>query len=402
MSFLQDYEIVTSNNECPKMFHHFSALVALSSIVSSRVWLDQGQFVIRPNLYVILTASAGVKKTTAMSVAKRLLRELGEKVPLSAEAQTKEALVQSMANKSRECKVEAGQVPKNFSPLDEERSKFLYTPMAVFVTELSQFVGSGSGHMVDFLTTIYDEEQYTNETKNKGTDKLPCPYLTMLACTVPDWITSNMKSDIISSGFCRRAIFVYETASDLRVPFPEVTEPMVEAWERLIAYSQQLLEVKGPMLWGEGAKDFYSDWYMKLTRPTDPIMEGWFNSVHVQVLKIAMLISLSEGLTRVIQVVHIEMALELIKMIETNIPRVFNGVGRNELSSIAHKLIEMLGSSDGKRMPEKLIKRTLFKEADPVEIAKILQHLKETGQVVREVHKHKDSGKEIPFIRLTQ
>jgi len=384
------------------MFHHFSALVALSSIVSSRVWLDQGQFIIRPNLYVVLTASAGVKKTTAMSVAKRLLRELGDRVPLSAEAQTKEALVQTMSNNSRECKVGVGEVPKHFSPLDEERSKFLYTPMAVFVTELSQFVGSGSGHMVDFLTTIYDEEQYTNQTKNKGTDILPCPYLTLLACTVPDWITTNMKSDVISGGFCRRAIFVYETASSLRIPFPEITPPMEEAWDRLVAYSKELLTVKGPMIWGEGTKEFYSDWYVNLVRPSDPIMEGWFNSVHVQVLKMAMLISLSESMDRIILKVHIEVAMELVNMIETNIPKVFNGVGRNELSAIANKLMEMLEHSDGKRMPEKLIKRTLFKEADPSEIARIIQHLKETGQLVREVHKHPTTQQDIPFLKLVK
>ena len=400
MSFLKDYEIVTSGNECPKMFHHFSALVALSSIVSSRVWLDLGLFVIRPNLYVILTASPGVKKTTAMSVAKRLLRELGDAVPLSAEAQTKEALVQAMSNKTRECRVEPGQVPKNFSPLDEDRSKFLYTPMAVFVTELSQFVGSGSGHMVDFLTTIYDEEQYTNETKNKGTDTLPCPYLTMLGCTVPDWITSNMKSDVISSGFCRRAIFVYEYASEVRVPFPEITPDMEAAWERLIAYSHKLLKVKGEMKWGEGALDFYKNWYITLQRPSDPIMEGWYNSVHVQMLKIATLVSLSESLDLTIEIVHMQMALELIKLIEGNIPKVFKGVGRNELSSIANKLLEMLNHADGNRIPEKIVKRLLFKEADPVEIVKIIRHLTETGQVVRESHEHPELKKKIPFLRL--
>lgn len=402
MSFLKDYEILTSNNECPKMFHHFSALVALSSIVSSRVWLDLGAFIIRPNLYVILTASAGVKKTTAMSFAKRLLRELGDQVPLAAEAQTKEALVQAMSNNARECKVGEGEVPKNFGPLDEARSKFLYTPMSVFVTELSQFVGAGSGHMVDFLTTIYDEEQYTNQTKNKGTDTMPCPYLTMLACTVPDWITNNMKSDVISSGFCRRAIFVYEYATDVRVPFPEITEEMEHAWDRLVAYSRKLLKVKGAMQWGEGALDYYCDWYCGLKRPSDPIMEGWYNSVHVQMLKIATLVSLSESTDMVIEIIHIKMALELIKLIETNIPKVFKGVGRNELGGIANKLMEMLEHADNQMLPLQTIKKLLFKEADPVEINKIITHLQQTEQIQRKVVKHEPSGKEIPFIKLVK
>ena len=384
------------------MFHHFSALVALSSIISSRVWLDLGLFVIRPNLYVVLTAAPGVKKTTAMSVAKRLLRELGDAVPLSAEAQTKEALVQSMSNNVRECSVEPGSVPRNFAPLDEDRSKFLYTPMSIFVTELSQFVGAGSGHMVDFLTTIYDEEQYTNETKNKGTDSLPCPYLTMLGCTVPDWITNNMKSEVISSGFCRRTIFVYEYATTARVPFPEITPEMESAWERCLDYARELLDVKGEITWGEGAKDFYCDWYMNLVTPSDPIMEGWYNSVHVQMLKIATLISLSESTTKVLEIPHMQMSLELIKLIEVNIPKVFKGIGRNELFGIANKLVEMLEQADEKTLPERMVKRHLFKEADPTEIAKILTHLRESGQIVRESRKHPTTGKNIVFLRLAK
>lgn len=361
-----------------------------------------GLFMIRPNIYVILTAAPGVKKTTAMSVAKRLLRELGDAVPLSAEAVTKEALVQDMSNASRECKLTPGAVPKNFSPLGEDRSSFIYSPMASFTTELSQFVGAGSTHMIDFLTTIYDEEQYTNATKNKGTDIMPMPYLTMLSCTVPDWITNNMKSDVISGGFCRRAIFVYEYATKDRVPFPSVTPEMEAAWERLVAYSKELLKVKGEIQWGPGAKDFYSDWYISLKRPTDPIMEGWFNSVPVQMLKLATLISLSESTDLVILKVHMEVAMELITMIEVNIPKVFKGVGRNELSSIANKAIEMLEHADGGRIPEKILKQTLFKEADPTEIEKILRHLKEVGTIVREIIEHPDSKKKIPFIKLVK
>lgn len=393
MSFLKDYQIVTQNNECPASYHLFSALVALSSIVSGKVWLDLGMFCIRPNLYVILTGAPGVKKTTAMMIAKQLLFELGDSIPMSAECQTKEALTLSMSGKSRICATKPKTVPRKFKPLDEEQSKFLFCPMSIFVTEFSQFVGSANaGHMLDFLTTIYDEHHYKSETKGKGVDLIPMPYLTLLGCTVPDWITARLKDDVITGGFSRRAIFVYETHTDLRIPIPFVTKEMDEAWLRLIVTARKIQSIKGAFEWGPGAKEHYCDWYVNLKRPEDPLLDGWFNSVQIQMLKIAMLISASEWdftSQHTIEIHHMQMAMEILTVVEQNIPRVFQGVGRNELAGVSNKLVEMLKLAPGHALPERLVKKDLFKEVPRVEdLAKMIQHLVATKQVKREPRQH--------------
>jgi hypothetical protein len=288
--------------------------------------------------------------------------------------------------------VKPGQVPHKFGPLDKEKGKFLYCPMAVFVTELSQFVGgSNAAHMLDFLTTIYDEEQYTNETKGKGVDVLPMPYLTLLGCTVPDWITAKLKEDVISGGFSRRTIFVYENHTNLRIPIPYVTPEMEKAWLRVVIAAKKLLAIKGPYEWGEGAKDFYCDWYINLKKPDDPLLEGWYNSVHIQMLKIAMLISASEWDTKTqhtIEVNHMKMSIELLKTIEQNIPKVFKGVGRNELFGISNKITEMLELAPGGALPERLVKKDLFRNANIDEIGRMINHLVATKQIKKEQRKH--------------
>jgi Protein of unknown function (DUF3987) len=404
-SFLRDYEEVTQNNEVPKTFHLYSSLVALSSIVSGKVWLDLGLFKIRPNLYVVLTGTPGVKKTTAMSVAKRLIREM-KIVPLAAECLTKEALTMEMGAKTRVVEgLTEGSVPDQFGPLDEKKTKFMYTPMSVLVTELSQFVGSGgsAGHMLDFLTTIYDEETYENKTKGKGTDTLPMPYLTLLACTVPDWITARLKDDVITGGFSRRTIFVYEHATNLRVPRPTVTKEMEDAWVRLVAKGRKLLQVKGEVLWAPGAADYYDNWYVNLKRPEDPLLEGWYNSVHIQMLKIAMLIAASEWehgpLT--IDIPSMEMSMELLRLVEENIPKVFKGVGRNELFAISGKIVEMLDFSPKKKLPLQFVQREMYREVNVDEFAKIMNHLISVGTVIKTTEAHPITKKLVIYIALS-
>jgi hypothetical protein len=403
-SFLRDYEAVTQNNEVPRTFHLYSSLVALSSLVSGKIWLDLGLFKIRPNLYVILTGTPGVKKTTAMSVAKRLLREMKGGIPLAAECLTKEALTVDMAKATRVCDgLPKGTVPPQFKPLDESGTKFMYTPMTVCVTELSQFVGSGgsAGHMLDFLTTVYDEETYENKTKGKGTDTLPMPYLTLLACTVPDWITARLKDDVITGGFSRRAIFVYEHATNLRVPRPTVTKEMDEAWTRLVAKARKLMMLKGPVQWGPGAAEFYDEWYLKLKRPDDPLLEGWYNSVHVQMLKISMLIAASEWESGplYVNINDMKMSMELLRLVEENIPKVFKGVGRNELFAVSNKVIEMLQFAPDRKLPEQYLKRELYRDVNIEELTKILNHLLSTGQITRFAGKSK-TGRPTIYISL--
>src|SRR5580692_7400293 len=128
-NFLQSYRIFTSGNECHPTYHTFCSLLALSSIVSRRVWLSMDYFTIYPNLYVVLVGPPGNRKTSAMVSAKALLRELGN-IPFSGECISKEKLVLDMVDEER---VLDG-LP------DSEKENRIYSPMTICVTELSEFL----------------------------------------------------------------------------------------------------------------------------------------------------------------------------------------------------------------------------------------------------------------------
>lgn len=328
-----------------------------------------------------------------MDICKRLLLEFDKAIPMSAEAQTKESLTQNMSAFTKTVTVASNSMPKRFKCLDEDRTKFLYSPMSICVTELSQFAGTGgAAHMLDYLTTIYDEYYFKSATKGKGTDLLPLPYLTMLACTVPDWIANQQNSSVISSGFARRTIFVYEDQRQPRIAFPDVTDEMQEAWVRVVTKSRGILQIKGAFTWGPDTKAFYQNWYDTLPPPDDPMMDGWYNSVPVQMLKIAMLLCASdwtpEEPSQEITLQHLTDAIDLIRLVESNMPKVFSKVGRNELFGISSKIVEMLRLAPGQACPERLVKKDLFREANIEELSKMISHLIATKQIRKEVREH--------------
>jgi hypothetical protein len=384
MSFLQDYRTFTSGNEAHPTYHLFSSLVALSSIVSRRVWLDMDYFTIYPNLYVVLVGPPGNRKSSAMATTKYLLREL-KAIPFSGECISKEKLVMDMVEQERV-----------IDGLNEKfKDKRIYSPMTVCVTELSEFLAISQAGMIGFLTDVYDQDFYEHKTKNRETHVITGPFLNLLACTTPAWITTYLRSDIISGGFSRRTLFVFETEKASRIPFPKVTDEMREAWNRLFTYAQKLLNVRGPFQWHPEAKAFYADWYTNLVFPKDENIIGYYETKHIQMLKLAMLVALSESPNELIlQKSHLDAALAFLGLVEANLARVFQSMGRNVLNHSATKMLDILRQSgetefkDSAGQPQrrymlslKKLQSIMFNEIDSREFEMVIQHLIQTDRI---------------------
>lgn len=392
MSFLGNYRLYSSGNEAHPNYHAFSGLVALASIAAPRVWLDFGYFKIYPNLYVALLGPAGNRKTTAKDICEDLLRDIGD-IPISAEKVTKEKLINDIAEQQRVFERLPEEVTAGLTD-EQKEAVFRYAPMTLMPTELSNFLGADEKGMIDALTTMYDRRfrQFDNRTKNRGSDVIYGPCINILTCTTPSWITQYLKADIISGGFSRRLLFVYERDKGKLVAFPRVTDEQLKARQEMIVYAQTLKNVIGPFYWGETQK-VYQDWYESQPKNQDDILSGYYETKAQQVLRIAMLLSLSENPNRVLLPHHWESALGMLNLIEENLASVYSGLGRNALSNVSQKVIDLLktapeievptnkGSLMMCALPEKELRGFLWRQANGREMDEILNHLKSSGRI---------------------
>ena len=389
MSFLRNYMDFTSGSEVAENYHFWSGIFALSATVNRRVWLNLGQYTLYPNLYVILLGPPGSGKDLAMDTSRLVIEDIGG-VKFSGDAQTKESLVRYLRDECPEIITINGEA-------------ITITPISIFATELSHLLGPNSGHMIDFLTTIYTKDKrYVTRTKNKGDDIIERPFLGLLAGTTPDWITTYLKSDIIGGGFTRRVIFVNEPArasikdKSLRRPFLIVAPEQIVARQNVITYGTVLKSVIGEFKWEPDAKFEYERWYMTRDIPEDPDVQGYHLTKPNQVLKVAMLVSLSESTDLVLKRQHWDVAMALLDRTETNLSRVFQGIGRNELNAIANRAIEYLmtcpevdvkdttGSVIRTRfIDEKRLRAMLFRDAPGRECDDIINHLVSSEKVFR-------------------
>ncbi len=82
--------------------------------------------------------------------------------------------------------------------------------------------------------------------------------------------------------------------------------------------------------------------------PKDPDVQGYYKTKPNQVLKVAMLIALSESTDLILRKDHWDVSMALFERTEVTLTRVFQGIGRNELNQIANKAMEFIMTSPEK------------------------------------------------------
>lgn len=407
MSFISNFMTWTGGTEVPENYLFWSGMSALSSLVGGRVWSKQGRFTIHPNLYVVLLGPPHSGKTAAKRAAEKVVRSFPD-IPISVESETKESLTRFMRD---QCKKELV-IPGATEMIE-------YTPITIMVNELSNFLGPNSGHMIDFLTGIWDcaDDAYGTRTKNKGEDILIRPYVNLLSCTTQEWITSYLKTDIIGGGFSRRVIFVNEPEQDdeKRVPRPEYSPEQHVARQNLESYGEVLLQVAGEMQWDKDAYAAYDRWYYTRSIPRDPDVRGFHKSKPTLVFKLAPLIALSEKPDLRVTKEDFETALVLLERTERNLGKVFQGLGRNELNAIATQALDFMALSKerayrptkdspevkaGRMCLEKELTNHLFRNAPYRDCKDIMEYLTSSGKVIPYEIPHPKSGSKMRFLIL--
>lgn len=372
--FLRIYLEYNAGNEVPRNFHIWSALSLLSATANHKVYISQGYFIHRANIFACLVGEQGDRKSTAKDIARDILVETFPDMPVAPSVTTRERITQFLGSDEsiRTYKDENGVIVE-------------YHPYVMFINELKNFLSVNPGGMIDFLTDIYDRKHFKVETKNKGIDTIENPCLTVLACETPVWIIRKMKEDLITGGFSRRMIMVYEREQGEAKPRPQPPSNARDLLQRIQAHLKKVSLIIGGFKWTPDGAEFFDKWYVenKRTLPTDPVMRGYRKTKDVQLLKICMLLALCEEEPKLlISGDLLEAGLALLDSIEMNMPRLSIAAGRNELAVPQQRVLELLEANGGE-MPEKVLLRETSKDLSPQEQYSVLRFLAETEQIVK-------------------
>lgn len=367
MSFIQDFVEYNSGNECPRPFVIWTAYGLLSAAIGRRVFIDLDYFKVNCDTYILLVGPSGERKTATMILGRELILEAIPDIVLASDNETYQGIIQYMHNEksTRFYKDAVGQQVE-------------YKPYHVFSEELMDYLQLNPIGMVSFLTNIYGKRFYNYRLKNEE-HLLANPYVTILACSTPEWLTDQIKGKQFAEGYGRRTIIVCHEGINRRKPI--LTEESKAAYKRCVERLTQIRNFAGPFIFPKDAHDFFWGWYTSLKSPADKFLRNWYSTLHLNLLKVAMLNSISERDDLTVVKDDLELALGLLKEVEKYVPMITSRIGRSELTEPSLHMLSIIRNSGGCIAKKELMAMTFKDYKSTQEQWSVLQHLKETDQV---------------------
>lgn len=363
----------TSEAETPRSFFYWSILCVMSAIVKRNVWINKRIYKLYANLYVLLIAKSGLRKGAATSLAKNLVEKL--------------QLTRTIYGRSS---IQA--IIKELSDQRTFPNGYVLNSASGFIVSgelASSIIGDPQSQTI--LTDLYDSNyhnEWTNTLKGAGKEKLKEIYVTFLAATNPTLLEEFLEESSIQGGFIARTILIKEDKKSRINAL--IDDDTLESQDfddaEIITRLKEISNVKGQFKFSDSAKKIYKEWYEKFNAKLESgeirDSTGTADRLHDHILKVSMLLSLSESINLVINESHMT---EAINNLTGDAVRVAEGIGQAKgKSDLAAKtkilLDELLSSPEYRLSREELLKRR-FKDFDAYELDRIIETLSQAGAI---------------------
>lgn len=311
--FITDLIYTMRGMEVPTLFTIWSALWLLSTVIKREAWLQWYPRSLYPNLYIILAAPAGFKKSVTIDdvgipIVENLQRYIGhtnirrmKNIHIVKDKMTPEALLDAMLPSSKKGKASFVLVDEESNPLvDAHNRPIRYkatSEIGIVLSEMTSSIGKRSytEGFVEILLDLYNpKDSWEWRTKGEGLKKFHRTYLSLLAATTPSAFKESVPKVAAGDGFLSRCVIVYQRGTNRRfsMPRPVPAAPTLEeltmrlAWVAEHGLGEYKLDAEAFKLydrWYNDHKDYIEDHDNE---------SGLRGRMDINILKVALLLRL--------------------------------------------------------------------------------------------------------------
>lgn len=360
-----------SELESPKSFWYWSALCTISAVVKDNVFLDRGgAYKLYPNIYVMLHADSGLKKGAPVALAKDLVRRVNNTRIISGRASI-QGILKELGT--------AYTVPGGKIPLTKS--------VAFYVA--SEFTSSlvNDPAALSILTDLYDRNWNEGEFKSllkMESFTLKNPTLTMLVATNEAHFEDFIGNKDLKGGFIGRMFLIAESEVNRLNSLMKKME-VVPDREKLAEHLRVISKLEGEMAIEPSARDYYDTWYnnfytvVKEQKVRDET--GTIQRFGDSVLKVSMLLSLSDEPDLIIKEYHIKEAIEKCEKLLGNIRKTTHGKkGMSGNAQLKNLIIYELYTRDNHQVSRTVLMKKLWMHyKDATEFDEMMVGMREAG-----------------------
>ena len=355
-SFIDLYVNATGVSETPEIYHKWCALATIAACVADRVWIEKFKGKkLSPNLYLILLGPSGNGKGTAMGFAEQLLRTV-PRMNMWNGMITAPSLIDKLGKSHKD--------PATGRKIVANSKILLLTP------EMATAVGEGlmADKFVKLMTALYEgHTDWSEGTRTSGEVEIKNCNINWIAGSTAQWMVECLPKSSIDSGFLARSIIApadydYSKRIPIPLPPPDLDVLMDQLYYRCFAFAA----LSGEFEVSDEAYEVQDRWYMTRPQEHDIALEAAWHRDDDLCWKLAMILSLSEGIDMVIEAKHWLAANRLVRVAHRDLPKLLTmasqtietecvGMMRDIIKrsrKITHRLLMQKLSAKGKRAAE--------------------------------------------------
>lgn len=360
----------TAEAESPERFQYWVSIAAIAAVMKKNVYLDRYYYKLYPNVYVFLVAKSGLRKSNPVTLAKKLVQETGSTRVIAG----RNSIQGVLKDLGKAHSTQSGDVVKNasgFMVSGELASFLIKDPEALTI-------------LTDLYDTFANEPEWKNTTKTQGIDVLKEPCITLLGATNEEHFQDAVPPNAIGGGFMARTLVVFETIrrsiNDL-LDAPKIVPVVSE----LSCYLKELTKMTGEFTMTQGGKDEYRPWYHDISTTPHQDKTGTIERLGDTVLKVAMILSLADGMSLEISKDHVAEAIFRCEECLNGLKQITMGAGKSDLAmATALVLKELLKRLDHK-ISRKILLSKYWGEFDSITLDRIMETLINSGAVTADL-----------------
>ena len=321
-SWLDVYLKYTSCSEAPDVYHFWTGVILLASVLQRRVYKDRGLFQLYPNMYSFLVGPPGSRKSSAIAIGQELLQSIQDPPPTIDVFHTAPVLVQVL--NSITPKYSPGKTPILF--IGDEAPTFFRR--AKYAEDL-----------IPLLIKLWDCKSTGGATIERGEERVEHPYGCGIWGVVPEVLVDLMPKDIIQGGFASRVVWVFSEDMTRCFAHPELMHAAIKKiapLEHLLIHDlNEICLLQGEMTLKKDVYIEYQTWYEAVRQTTSPddILSvrqmGYLRRKPDLVYKLMMLLSLGENDSMEVEMKHFKQALAAIDKLEPDLPRIYRKASKD-------------------------------------------------------------------------
>src|SRR6266850_2123509 len=375
MSWLTDIIDQHKEFETPISFIYWGALASISAVVTDKIWFDKYLYKLYPNVYVMLHADSGVKKSPPINMAKQLVKKVNNGTHIITGRSSIQGILKEMGTSYTQPGGKIINKAHAFICSAELTSSIVSDPIATTI-----------------LTDLFDRQNNEGDWKSllkMETFQLKDPIVTMFTATNEAHSSEFFTGKDVHGGYFGRTFIIYEPKTKVinSLMFPP---SIVPDYNKFSEYLKEILKLSGAFHMDLPTRRFFDSWYkdFRVTIESNTDKTGTLNRFDDSVLKVAMLISLGEKPELTITKRAIENAIELCEGLVGNIRRTTLGKGKSQWAPEKALLIEELMRRDNHAISRQQLNRKYWMNANLDEWDAIVLSLEAAGVLKIETHGH--------------